>query len=791
MDSQHTFGHNLLSEANIRLLADQASHWAIILKFDNDEEVPQHALFPKDGLINIFAQGRLCRHTLIAGFRTTRAPKRPVPASFFRTLDFLLEYVAAGNTYRAINDKEEAKGFPPAAWCRPPVVSAREDAEAMTAAAVAGAAPEALQHTPPTDPIRLFYASRSWCCIYNYQMSAISVRLTFGVSPAEMYHLYVEGMLSEYLLMMGLVEEAPPTNNYVPPSVMLPLGALLYMHEHGRPYLPMTFSELRDVRSNGLMSIAVRPHARPMKLPADLRAGVDPAAAAVAAAMEPALVSAAARDGVRAVNGSGGTRSVTHMEPSAGTFAAGTDGRQAGGSGGTVAGQVSTAGGADGSSRNGRSRSPEPDPILDDASRWIMPKPFPAAAAPEAPSAASGDTAAAATASTTATATATANHGASDGGGNTASAVPAAVSPAAMLPSSHFLQYNAGVQPFFETPPLRLFLGDRGQAGLASNWWYVDSATQEVKGPYSPETMLLSSITPCREIHDETLVCGTDAEVRPPVLPPFAAFLPLGKLLHDISEGVYVLVTQAEIVSPLARSSLGNRIREPKPESPPPPPPPPPPPQQQQQQQQQTLSVTAAPVVIAAPVPQQQQQPAALTPAPVVTATAPVTRSAPHVTSATPVPLLVQAVPAPVRASSLPSQPPPSLQSQPQAAPVLQPPQLHPVWQQQPPPPQQQQPVQHATAVYSTTTALHGPVRGLPLPLSQLLAARSRPVPMAAAAVPAYTLPGGVVYLPQYNHLTPYSGQAVFAQPVLGNVPLRQPAPATASTLAPAPQQHH
>ncbi|GIL54236.1 hypothetical protein Vafri_9814 [Volvox africanus] len=850
MDSQHTFGHNLLLEANIKLLADQASHWAIILKFDNDEEIPQHALFPKDGLINIFAQGRLCRHSLLAGFRTTRAPKRPVPACFFRTLDFLLEYVAAGNTYRAINDKEEAKGFPPAAWCRPPVVSARDDAEAMTAAAVAGATPEALQCTPPTDPIRLFYACRSWCCIYNYQMSATSVRLTVGVSPAEMYHLYGEGMLSEYLPMMGLVEEAPPTNNYVPPSVMLPLGALLYMHEHGRPYLPMTLSELRDVRSNGLMSISVRPYARPMKLPPDLRAGVDPAAAAVAAAMGPSLVSAAAGDGGGAVNGSGGTRSVTQIESSAATSAGDAVSRQAGGSGGTETRQKSPAGGADGNSRNGRSRSPEPDPILDDASRWIMPQPFdlpkpsPAAAATEVSSGASGDTAAAAAASASASASASANHGVSDGG-NAASAVPAAVSPATILPSSHFLQYNAGVQPFFETPPLRLFLGDRGQAGLTSNWWYVDSATQEVKGPYSPETMLLSSITPCREIHDETLVCGTDADVRPPMLPPFTAFLPLGKLLQDISEGVYVLVTQDEMVSPLARNSLRHRIREIKPESPPPPP--------QQQLQQQTLSVTAAPVVISVPVPQQQQQPVAPgavapAPAPVVVAAAPVTRSHPNVTSATSVPLVVQAVAAPVRASSLPSQPQPSLQPQPQAAPVLQPPQLQPpqlqppqllppqlqppqlqppqlqppqlqppqlqppqlqppqlqpmlqqqppqlqpMLQQQPPPPlQQQQPVLHAAPVYPTAAAMHGPVRGLPLPLSQLLAARSRPVPVAAAAVPAYTLPGGVVYMQQYNHHAPYNGQAVFAQPVLGNVPLPQPTPTTAPAQAHAPQLHH
>lgn len=37
--SEYTFGHNLLTTENIRKLAEQATHWAIVLKFDHTEKV--------------------------------------------------------------------------------------------------------------------------------------------------------------------------------------------------------------------------------------------------------------------------------------------------------------------------------------------------------------------------------------------------------------------------------------------------------------------------------------------------------------------------------------------------------------------------------------------------------------------------------------------------------------------------------------------------------------------------------------------------------------------------------
>ncbi|GFR51320.1 hypothetical protein Agub_g13685, partial [Astrephomene gubernaculifera] len=97
-----------------------------------------------------------------------------------------------------------------------------------------------------------------------------------------------------------------------------------------------------------------------------------------------------------------------------------------------------------------------------------------------------------------------------------ADAADGTVSPAnavAALPPSPFLgDFNYGVQPAFETPPLRLFLGERGQAALCANWWYVDSESSTIRGPYSPEQMMLSYVAGCRELHEETLVCGTDAD---------------------------------------------------------------------------------------------------------------------------------------------------------------------------------------------------------------------------------------------------------------------------------------
>lgn len=70
---------------------------------------PNQPLFRQQDLINLFQQGKLSRCTLLAGFNTKRPPNRPISACFYRTLDFLLQHLAAGNSYRPITDKEEAK----------------------------------------------------------------------------------------------------------------------------------------------------------------------------------------------------------------------------------------------------------------------------------------------------------------------------------------------------------------------------------------------------------------------------------------------------------------------------------------------------------------------------------------------------------------------------------------------------------------------------------------------------------------------------------------------------------
>ncbi|GFR51321.1 hypothetical protein Agub_g13686, partial [Astrephomene gubernaculifera] len=215
---EHTFGHNLLTTELVKKLSECATHWAVIMHFDHTmEEAPGHNFFPSQGLVNIFEQGKLCRATMLAGFKTSKQPQRPVPACFFRTLDFLLQLIASGNNYRAITDKEDAKGFPPAGWCRPPVVAAPEDAAAMTALATAGASPAELTRAPANHVIRLFYAARCWCHVYSFHVSASSVRVAIGTSPEELYNMFNQGLLSEYTMVVGLLDTSPPTNLWVPP----------------------------------------------------------------------------------------------------------------------------------------------------------------------------------------------------------------------------------------------------------------------------------------------------------------------------------------------------------------------------------------------------------------------------------------------------------------------------------------------------------------------------------------------------------------------------------------------
>ncbi|KAG2485214.1 hypothetical protein HYH03_016001 [Edaphochlamys debaryana] len=550
-----TFGHHLLTTEHVRALSQTADHWAIILHFESREEMPKHSFFRAAAMVDMFEQGKLCRATMMAGLRTSRCPSKEegVPSCFFRTLDFLLQFVAAGNNYRAVTDKEIAKGFPPAGWCRPPVVAAAEDSDVAQLAALEGPSgqPEALELAPMADPIRLFYAARSWAYIYSYHIAASTIRVQIGAPPQDLYHLWHSGQVSEYTLAVGLLDDAPPTNLWCPPCVMMPLGALLYMHGHGRPYLPVELRELKEIRANGIMACGTRKDARPLALPA----GVFPYAPEPEPKpyeqddYEPQPERSSRNGGA---SGSSSRQMSRTTSSALGATASGGRGGNGGG-GGDGNRQTSNSGAA--------STAPLPlpppplelDPILDSA-KWIMPAPFDTPLPPPPPE-------------------------------TPAEAAPAAAAAEApALPPSPFLgELNFGVQSTFETPPVRLFLGERGDAGLRGNWYFVEGAAAAaeqggssggggggaVRGPYSPEQMLLSYVAGCRELHEETLVCGLDADVRPPAPPPRQAFQPLGSLLEAINAGnCYALVSATDLRSansPLAQTLLGNRTRAPRP----------------------------------------------------------------------------------------------------------------------------------------------------------------------------------------------------------------------------------
>lgn len=91
----------------------------------------------------------------------------------------------------------------------------------------------------------------------------------------------------------------------------------------------------------------------------------------------------------------------------------------------------------------------------------------------------------------------------------------------------------------YETSPLKLFLGERGQHGLATHWWHVDAANA-IKGPYTAEQMLMAVVA-SRELDMETLVCGTSAEVKPPLAPSSVWFEPLHEVLSMLDIGGHYL----------------------------------------------------------------------------------------------------------------------------------------------------------------------------------------------------------------------------------------------------------
>ncbi|KAG2430568.1 hypothetical protein HXX76_010087 [Chlamydomonas incerta] len=584
--------------------------------FDNDPNAaPNQPLFRQQELINLFHQGKLSRCTLLAGFNTKRAPNRPISSCFFRTLDFLLQHLAAGNNYRAIIDKEEAKGYPPAGWLRPCTVASAEDAPAVLAAATADDPPEQLETFPANHSLRFFFSARSWCYINSFRTTTSSMRAVIGIQSDEMYQRYEDGEFSEWTLVLGLTDPAPPTNTWLPASVMVPLGALMYMHDYNRPYLPLSLEELREIKAEGVAALGPRSGAETLPLP-------PPVAAYYAAAAAPEPTPAHAEDAPPpppppppAATGGGRAGGRAAASNSGGASSAGA-GPSAPPAAGGAAGARAPSPPSGGGGPPPPPPPPEDDPLLS-RGNWIMPKPFDAPATSPSPAPDS------------------------DGGGGAAASADGAAAPAALQPSP-FLQadFAKGVHAAFETPPLRLFMGERAQAALCVNWWFQEPAEAggATRGPYSPEQMLLAYVAGCSELHEETLVCGTEADLRTP--PPAAAFSPLAQLLGAVTEGLhYTPVTRSELLSPLAQRLLGNRTRAtplPMPAAPSPTPAPvmlqhaAPQHQHQQGQQQQQHQPAALPqlVIVSAqqpptPVVMMAAQPGAAQPAPVVVHAAP------------------------------------------------------------------------------------------------------------------------------------------------------------------------
>ncbi len=325
---------------------------------------------------------------------------------------------------------------------------------------------------PPTDPVRFFYSARSWCLTWAFHVAASTIRVAVAIPAEQIYSQYVAGELSEYAMLVGLQEPRSTvnTNIWVPPALMMPVGALLYMHRSGRPYLPVSLSDMRTMKASGVHAYMSRPHARPMPLPPHVIEEFK--LAAEMAALPPGMDAPAAPPSRQQASGSRGA-------------AGGSAGLSAQGSRRTSNGGTASSSTAP-TPRPGAAAPPppvpeaEPDPILNSAN-WIMPAPFDT----PLPKPADADDAAA--------------NGAAE---------PVSLVAVSQLHPSLFFAYNEGVQNEFESPPFRLFLGHTGGIGLRASWWFVDPDSKEVRGPYSPEQMLLSYVAGCCEMLEEVRCIG-------------------------------------------------------------------------------------------------------------------------------------------------------------------------------------------------------------------------------------------------------------------------------------------
>ncbi|KAL6765317.1 hypothetical protein V8C86DRAFT_2457540 [Haematococcus lacustris] len=100
----------------------------------------------------------------------------------------------------------------------------------------------------------------------------------------------------------------------------------------------------------------------------------------------------------------------------------------------------------------------------------------------------------------------------------------------------------------FRTGLFRLFQGRKGEYALSSCWWYMDSASGPVYGPFSCEQMLLACFA--NGLRRSTWVCGTTHELAPPLAPKASQFKPLHELIQWCSRestASYTLITPKDV----------------------------------------------------------------------------------------------------------------------------------------------------------------------------------------------------------------------------------------------------
>ncbi|GFH13009.1 uncharacterized protein HaLaN_08807 [Haematococcus lacustris] len=90
--------------------------------------------------------------------------------------------------------------------------------------------------------------------------------------------------------------------------------------------------------------------------------------------------------------------------------------------------------------------------------------------------------------------------------------------------------------------------GRKGEYALSSCWWYMDSASGPVYGPFSCEQMLLACFA--NGLRRSTWVCGTTHELAPPLAPKASQFKPLHELIQWCSRestASYTLITPKDV----------------------------------------------------------------------------------------------------------------------------------------------------------------------------------------------------------------------------------------------------